>query len=89
MEQPVIPQSSGGAYTVQVSSWMTPAKADQEAKRLASAGYDAFVENRAVSGETWYRVRVGRYATEKEAAAAASRLGEMSENGAWVAKVGK
>ena len=30
----------------------------------------------AVAGETWYRVRVGRYATEKEAADAASRLAE-------------
>ena len=86
---PAIPPSSGGQYTVQVSSWMTPAKADHEVKRLAAAGYDAFVEDRAVAGETWYRVRVGRYATEKEAADAASRLQQMLENGIWVARVGK
>jgi len=86
---PALPPSSGGQFTVQVSSWMTPTKADQEAKRLSAAGYDAFVEDRSVSGETWYRVRVGRYATEKEATAAASRLQQMLENGIWVAKVGK
>ena len=74
---------------MQVSSWMTPAKADQEVRRLTSAGYDAFVEDHTVSGEKWYRVRVGRYATEKEAASAASRLQQMLENGIWVAKVAR
>jgi nucleoid DNA-binding protein/septal ring-binding cell division protein DamX len=87
--KPGIPTSSGGEYTVQVSSWMTPSKANEEVKRLASAGFDAFVEDGNVSGEKWYRVRVGRYTTEKEAAAVASQLQPMLENGIWVARVGK
>jgi septal ring-binding cell division protein DamX len=80
--------SAGGKYTVQVSSWMTPSKANEEVNRLSTAGFDAFVEDGNVSGEKWYRVRVGRYATEKEAAAAASKLQQMLENGIWVARVG-
>jgi septal ring-binding cell division protein DamX/nucleoid DNA-binding protein len=80
--------SAGGKYTVQVSSWMTPSKANEEVNRLSTAGFDAFVEDGNVSGEKWYRVRVGRYATEKEAAAAASQLQQMLENGIWVARVG-
>jgi septal ring-binding cell division protein DamX len=81
--------SAGGRFTIQVSSWVTPSKANQEAQRLTAAGYDAFVEDAMVSGETWHRVRVGRYATEKEAATAASQLQQMLENGIWVARVGK
>lgn len=89
-EKPRVPASStGGMFTVQVSSWMTPAKANEEVKRLVDAGFDSFVEDGTVSGEKWYRVRVGRYATEKEAAAAASQLQQMLENGIWVARVGK
>jgi septal ring-binding cell division protein DamX len=88
--RPVAPvSSSGGRYTVQVSAWMTPSKANEEVQRLTVAGFDAFVEEGTVSGETWYRVRVGRYANEKEAAVAASQLQQMLENGIWVAKVGK
>jgi septal ring-binding cell division protein DamX/nucleoid DNA-binding protein len=80
--------SAGGRYTIQVSSWMTPSKANEEVNRLSTAGFDAFVEDGNVSGEKWYRVRVGRYTTEKEAAAAASQLQQMLENGIWVARVG-
>lgn len=84
--KPTIPSGSG-RYTVQVSAWMTQAKADEEAGKLSAAGYSAFVEGAVISGETWHRVRVGRYATEKEAAAAAAQLQQMLENGIWVARV--
>jgi cell division protein FtsN len=67
---------------------MTPSKANEEVSRLSTAGFDAFVEDGTVGGEKWYRVRVGRYNTEKEAATAASRLQLMLENGIWVARVG-
>ncbi len=86
---PGIPPSSGGSFTVQVSSWTTPGKANQQVRNLTAAGYDAFVEEQSVFGETWYRVRIGRYGTEKEAAAAASRFRETLGNGMWVARVHK
>jgi cell division protein FtsN len=67
---------------------MTPSKANQEAQRLTTAGFDAFVEDAMVLGERWYRVRVGHYATEREATTAAGQLQQMLENGIWVARVG-
>ncbi len=88
--KPSVPVSvTGGKFTVQVSAWMTPSKANEEVQRLTTAGFDAFVEDASVSGEQWYRVRVGRYDTEREAANAASQLQQMLEDGIWVARVGK
>lgn len=84
-----IPPSTGGEYTIQVSSWMTPSKANAQVQRLAASGFDAYVQDARVSGEKWYRVRVGHYATEKEASSAAAQLQPMLENGIWVAHVGK
>lgn len=63
-----------GQFTVQVSSWETREKADAEAAGLAAKGLAAFVEEGMVEGEMWYRVRVGRFATEVEAAREAERL---------------
>ncbi len=90
VEQPKvsIPTSGSGNYTVQVSSWNTRGKADEEAARLTTAGYTAFVEEGSVAGETWYRVRVGHYATAREAQEAATQLSKLSDDGAWVTKVG-
>jgi SPOR domain len=80
---------AGGGFTVQVSSWMSPSKANEQVQRLATAGFDAFVEDATVSGERWFRVRVGHYGSEREAASAASQLSKMVEDGIWVARVGR
>ncbi|MFN0157550.1 MAG: SPOR domain-containing protein [Bacteroidota bacterium] len=86
--KPSLPASSGtGNFTVQVSSWVTRSKANEEVARLNATGLSAFVSEANVAGETWYRVRVGRYATQKEAEEAASQLQEMLENGIWVARM--
>lgn len=87
--KPVPSPSTGGNYTIQVSSWMTAAKANEEVQRLTASGYDAYVQDATVSGEQWYRVRVGHYATEKEATSAAAQLQPSLENGIWVARVGR
>jgi hypothetical protein len=84
-----IPTSGSGDFTVQVSSWMSRSKADEEAAKLTSSGYTAFVEEASVGGEVWYRVRVGHYATEGEAKEAASQLQQMMEGTIWVAKAGR
>jgi septal ring-binding cell division protein DamX/nucleoid DNA-binding protein len=84
-----LPPSGVGDFTVQVSSWMSMSKATEQVQRLAGAGFDAFVEDAVVAGERWHRVRVGRYASQKEAAAAAAKLQDMLDNGgAWVARIG-
>jgi len=86
--RPAIVASGTGNFTVQVSSWLSRSKADEEVSRLVGAGLDAFVEEGAVGGAQRHRVRVGRYTTQKEAGEAAARLREILENGAWVARVG-
>ena len=61
--------TDGYLYCVQVSSWRARAKAESEAKRLESDGYNAFIviaELPELDG-TWYRVRVGYYNTFDEA----------------------
>jgi hypothetical protein len=83
----VPPAGAGGDYTVQVSSWMTQGKASEEAAKLTAGGFNAFVEEAVVQGETWHRVRIGHYATQKEAATAASQLEQMLEDGFWVTRV--
>jgi len=85
--KPVLPSSTGGRFTVQVSSWITNAKAEEEVARLSAMGLEAFVEAGVVDGVTRHRVRVGRYGLLKDAEVAAARLSEMLENGFWVARV--
>ncbi len=61
--------TDGSLYCIQVSSWRVRAKAESEAKRLESEGYNAFIviaELPELDG-TWYRVRVGYYNTFDEA----------------------
>lgn len=66
-------------YTVQVTAYDAKAPADRLRARLAAQGWEA----RVVPAGTMWRVRVGRYATPAEAAAAATRL-EAQGNRTWV-----
>jgi cell division protein FtsN len=84
-EKPHLPPSGTGKYTVQVSSWTNRGVADKEVARLTAAGYDAYVVEGDVSGQTWYRVRVGHYGTSGDAKEAASQLQKISEGTVWVA----
>lgn len=85
----VAPPSGSGNFTIQVSSWASKAKAGAEAGRLSSAGLGAYVEEGMVGGTTWYRVRVGRYASEKEAKDAIAKMQPGMETDLWVARVGR
>jgi cell division protein FtsN len=82
------PPSGSGNFTVQVSSWTSKDMAEKEASRLSSAGMSAFVEDAVIAGENWYRVRVGRYGSSKEAKEAADQLAKSVEGQIWVAKAG-
>lgn len=83
------PPSGSGSFTIQVSSWASKAKADAEAGRLAAAGLNAYVEEGMVGGTAWYRVRVGRYASEREAKEAIAKMQPGMETDLWVARVGR
>lgn len=80
------PPAGAGNFTVQVSSLASRGDADRIAQRLSSAGFDAYVAEGTVNGRTWYRVRVGRYATSAEAQEVAAKL-RGTEDGVWVTRV--
>jgi len=76
-----------GKYTVQVSSWASRAKADAQVAEFSRGGYPAFVEEAVVAGQTWHRVRVGRYATIQEASQIAENLRATHGDGFWVGRI--
>jgi cell division protein FtsN len=75
-----------GQYTVQVSSWRTRRRADLDAERFAAKGFNAYVQQADIPsmGGTWYRVRVGSYATLAEAKQMAAQLIGLLEFGFWL-----
>jgi cell division septation protein DedD len=86
--QPVTVAPMGsGSYTVQVSSWQSRSKADEEVTKLEQAGFPAFVESKAIGGQTWYRVRVGKYPTSGEARTERDKLQKMLAGNIWVGRV--
>lgn len=76
-----------GEYTVQVSAWRDKETADDMVRRLADAGYPAFVEERAYKDGTWYTVRVGKYASRKDAQLAVENFAEEIKSNHWIDRV--
>ena len=56
---------------------MDKSGADEMVSRLRALGYNAQEVKAQVNGQTWYRVRVGPYASADEATAAQDRLREQ------------
>jgi DedD protein len=57
-----------GGYQLQVSSFRTQSEADAFAEQLRARGHKAYVLEAHVSGRgTWYRVRIGPFATQHAA----------------------
>lgn len=48
-------------FTLQLSSFQDRAEADAFFEKLRQAGQDPYVTESQVDGQTWYRVRLGRY----------------------------
>jgi cell division protein FtsN len=66
---------NGRGFTVQVASYRDSKDAEELAQRLARKGYQAFVAEAEIPGKgKWYRVRVGRFGTRKEAASFGENL---------------
>ena len=51
--------------------------ADDMIRKLKALGYSSYEVGTNISGQTWYRVRVGPYATPEEARAAQAKLKEQ------------
>lgn len=52
---------AGGGWTVQVNATTNPHQATELAQNLRAKGYDAYTVQAPMRGQTWYRVRVGRF----------------------------
>lgn len=84
---PVVPQPMGsGSFTIQVSAWQSRSKADEEVSKLSQAGFPAYIETTSLVGETWYRVRIGRYQTKDEAGQERDKFQKMLAGNIWVAR---
>lgn len=82
-------KKTGGRYTVQVASYRDSRDAQELAQRLERKGYQAFVAEAEIPGKgRWYRVRVGRFGTRKEAASYGESLmrKEPSLKSAYIAE---
>jgi len=81
-----MPPTGTGNLSIQISAWETQGKANEEAAKLTAAGYPAYVTEGTVEGETWYRVRVGRYATMADARSALRQISQVTETEPWIAQ---
>jgi len=61
-------------YNIQIEAVMDKSGADEMVSRLKELGYNAQEVKTALNGQTWYRVRVGPYASAEEATAAENEL---------------
>jgi cell division septation protein DedD len=84
--QLAIVAEENGSFTVQISSWRSEAKAEQEAERFRGAGYAAYVQRAYLPGHggVWYRVRVGQFRGREEAERQARDLEAQLEAGYWI-----
>ena len=63
------PSGHDGGYQLQVSSFHTAVEADSFAQQLRARGHKAYaIEARVPGRGTWYRVRIGPFATQRAAA---------------------
>ena len=76
-----------GEYTIQVSAWRDKSVAEEMAKRLAEAGYPAYVEERQYKDGSWFTVRIGRYSSRKDAQEAVQSFAEEIRSSYWIDRV--
>ena len=68
------PPAHGENFTVQVAATATAAEAEESVKELKNKGFDAYYYHVSIRGRSYFRVRVGRYQTRKEAQETVDKL---------------
>jgi len=68
------PEKTGIVYTIQVGSFSSKANADTLLDALSSSRTDAYIEEFSTTESTYWRVRVGNFATREEAERTAADL---------------
>jgi hypothetical protein len=82
--------SNDGSYTVQVGSWRSSAKADEMVTVWKERGYSNAYSAKFGSEETgdvWFRVRLGRVASEEDAIRLQSVVTQDFGAEAWVSRL--
>lgn len=65
---PLAPAGREGGYALQISSFRSQAEANQFSEQLRARGHKAYVLEAHVAGRgTWYRVRIGPFASQQAA----------------------
>ncbi len=82
IEMPSQPEGEG--YTIQVAAGTNPAYARYLAGIFMDRGYEAFVTEAIIDGETFYRIRVGNYATLTEARNAGTEIQDKFSTDFWI-----
>jgi DedD protein len=84
----VAPPPAGGTkgLVVQVAAVTTRAEADAMAKKLSGKGYAAYVEKSEKSSASSFRVRVGPFATRRDAEATADKLRRQEGKAPWITR---
>lgn len=77
------------AYTVQVLSSTEHAYSQQIVDTFLARGYEAYLATITRDGTTYYRVRVGRYATPSQANTIAVEINRKYSMQSWVDKITK
>lgn len=72
--RPVEDEWADAGWTVQVNATTDQDEARALAGRLKSKGFDAYVVQAPLRGQTWYRVRIGRLPTRDQAKELEERL---------------
>jgi cell division septation protein DedD len=85
-----IQYSSDGDYAVQVQSWRSEEKANQELEMWKNRGFDnAFVVmyGDEETGDVWYRVRIGRVESEEMAQNLQDKLSNDYNAQSWISRL--
>ena len=77
------PDAPGAGYVINLESWQRPPATADMPKIAVPKDKRVFVASAEIDGETWYRVRVGNYASADEAARALAEL-RAQYPGAWI-----
>lgn len=74
-------------WAVHIASYASKEEALSMVKKLKRSKYKAYMTEFSLSGKQWYRVRVGFYASYREAKAAGQKIsGSYSISGVWPVK---
>lgn len=84
-EPAYMPKHTGtGQYTVQVAAGGNPEWVKYTAETYIRRGYEAFITEAIVDGETFYRLRIGSYGSFAEAKAAGMELEDKFSVDYWI-----